>query len=271
MAIIALHDSDERLKTKWQAMDITDKIKDLSILEDTATRANKKGYGIFWVVNDFEGARKKENLTKINYWYCDIDGGDKKSQMEKIDGLQLPPTFIVETKNGYHCYWAVKGEASIDNFEAIEIAIVERLGGDIHCKDVLRMLRCPGYYHMKDPENPFFCDIVWDAGSNQSYTEEQMINYFLRNKRNNDKIIKFKPDIKCDKNDFLDKNKWERIFKISSLYKGCRNSKLAQYTFWMRDEGLTSSEIEYVINGINDSMSDPLSKSEVASILRGKI
>ena len=68
--------------------------------------------------------------------------------------------YVVETKKGYHCYWGVKGSATLENFTMIEEKLIELLKGDKHCKDPLRLLRCPGYYHMKYPVHPFLCQIV---------------------------------------------------------------------------------------------------------------
>lgn len=269
MAIFALHDYDEELKKKG-AIDITKHIHNLKRLEDDATRGNRKGYGIFWVLNDFEGARKKENLKKINYWFCDIDNGSKEEQLKRIKALLIQPSFVVETKNGYHCYWAVKGSASIENFERIEEALIRLLDGDVHCKDPLRLLRCPGYYHMKQPAHPFLVDFVEGLGSNKEYTEKQMLDAFCY-KKDDTKPLPIPKIYISNKSDFLDENKWEKIFKISDIYKGNRNGTLTRYTFWLKDEGFSASEIRYVIEGINNKLIDPLPKRELEQLLRSKL
>lgn len=267
MAIFALHDSDDRLKAKG-AIDITKYVHDLSRVEDDAGRGNKKGYGIFWVINDFKGARKKENLTKINFWYCDIDEGSKEEQIKRINNLLIQPSFLVETKNGFHCYWGVKGDASLENFEKIEGKLIELLNGDRHCKDPLRLLRCPGYYHMKNPKEPFLCDIVPGLGSERAYTEAQMLDWLCYKKE----TPKTKhPQWDGSNSDFLDENNWERIFKISEIYKGNRNGTLARYTFWLKDIGLSSFEIDYIIRGINSKLIEPLPAREIDQLLRSKL
>jgi hypothetical protein len=267
MAIFALHDSDDRLKAKG-AIDITKYIHDLTQKEDVATRGNKKGYGIFWVVNDFEGARKKENLTKINFWYCDIDEGSKAEQLERLKKLLIQPSFIIETKNGFHCYWGVKGEATLENFEKIEERLIELLHGDRHCKDPLRLLRCPSYYHMKNPKEPFMCNIVDGFGSDRNYTEAQMLDW-LCYKKETPKETKKRPQL--SDSEFLDENNWERIFKISEIYKGNRNGMLTRYTFWLKDVGLSSFEIDYIIRGLNDKLIEPLPEREINQLLRSKL
>lgn len=269
MSIWALHDFDEKLKGKG-AINITKQIHDLTRLEDDATRGNRKGYGIFWVVNEMKnefGARKVENLKKINYWYCDIDDGTKEEQKKRIEELLIPPSFVVETKKGYHCYWGVKGSATLENFTKIEEKLIELLNGDKHCKDPLRLLRCPGYYHMKHPAHPFLCQIVEGFGSDKEYTESQMLNWLCREKDVKQKLPKYKGS----KSDFLNEDRWEKIFKISDIVKGTRNGTLTQYTYWMKDVGFNSSEIRYIIEGINNKLIEPLPKRELEQLLRSKI
>lgn len=296
MAVFALHDYDDKLKAKG-AIDITKYIHDLKRMDDVAERGNKKGYGIFWVVNDFEGARKKENLKKINFWYCDIDGGDKVVQMKKINKLRIPPSFVIETKNGYHCYWGVEGEATLENFEKIEIAICEMLDGDIHCKDVLRLLRCPGYYHMKNPKEPFMVHIVDGVGTDKAYTEKMMMSYFVREQEEQKKNIKH-IERTTENVNFMDEGKWDDLFGLSTgipktykngsiiydkngkvVYKkslsligtGNRNSNLARIALWLRDEHLPNQDIAYIVRTINSKYVTPsLSDREVTQILRTK-
>ena len=268
VAIFALHDFNEKLKSKG-AIDITKRYFNPELYEDDAARGNRKGYGIFWVVNDFEGARKKENLKKINYWFCDIDDGTKEEQRKRIEDLLIPPTFVIETKNGYHCYWGVSGTATLDNFEKIEQGLITLLNGDKHCKDPLRLLRCPMYYHMKNPAKPFLVDYVQELGSDKEYTELQMLNWLCRDTKK--ELPKIENKYKGSKSDFLDENKWERIFKMSDIYKGNRNGTFTRYTFWLKDEGLTAQEIEYVIRGLNSKILEPLPERELYQLLRTKL
>lgn len=251
--------------------DYNNEMKSFGAIElglDALENYNREGFGIYWTLNEFDGARKKENLTKITHWFCDIDGGNKAEQMDRINQLLMPPSFIIETKNGYHCYWAVEGKATIENFERIERGIAEKLKADIHAIDVLRLLRVPGFMHQKNPQEPFEVTLLDYAGSDRFYTEAQMLAYFAKEAD----VIPFKkPSFIRDRSVFLDENNWSRLFKTDQLYKGCRNSKLAQFTFWLKDEGLNAEEIRYVINGVNSRMVTPLSQREVDSILRGKI
>jgi len=64
---------------------------------------NKQGYEAYFTVQGFEGAidAKKEHCTSINAFFVDIDGRKDPAEIEQIK-QRLLPSFILETKNGYH-------------------------------------------------------------------------------------------------------------------------------------------------------------------------
>lgn len=123
---------------------------------------NVIGYESYFTVNGFEGApnAKLENCTSLNAFFVDIDGRKEESELEEIK-KKLDPTFILETKNGYHIYWLLdepilKSEVSeeewkksIKKWERVEQAIVLDLKADQAVKDVPRILRIPDTYYWK--------------------------------------------------------------------------------------------------------------------------
>lgn len=253
MRIYCIHDSDPELKRKG-AFEVT---------SQQAKELNKQGYGVFWTPNDFNGARKAENLVKINYWLADIDDGSKEEQLERINNLPLKPSVIVETKKGYHCYWKAEN-STIEFYRDIELGLIDRLKADKACKDVCRLLRMPNYYHQKDIHNPYLVKIF--SKNDISYTESKMLFAYELPKPVYKKI-----EYKGDKQDFLDENNWEKIFRISSFMSDGRNNSLTRVCFWLRDEGFDRATIENTIYRINQKLTKPLDLWEVKSILRGKL
>lgn len=246
-----LHDSDPELKKRGA----------FEVNENELEEYNNLGYGCFWTLNDFEGRRKAQNITKINFWIADIDDGTKEEQMERINSLVLKPSMIVESKKGYHCYWEAEN-ATLENYTEITKGIIQKLKADPHCKDPVRLLRMPYYYHVKDMENPYLIEVVYENG--KKYTEEKML-YAYQLPKPKLKPIKYDGD----KKDFLDENKWEKIFKISQIGEGCRNSMLARYVFWLKDLGF-NNEISYIINGLNRKLYKPLEQWEIDIMLKTK-
>lgn len=246
----ALHDNDEKLRKKGA----------FEIKENEQQSYNEKGYGIFMTFNSFEGERrKKENVTKICFWACDIDEGSKDEQLQRINALTIKPNIIVESKNGFHCYWKAKN-GSKENYEKIEKGIIKKLNGDRHCKDPLRLLRVPFMYHNKDKDNPYMVTIK--KAEKKSFDELQMLYYFgeKEEKRKQQKSNDLKD---CDLKDY------EKIFKIRNINKGERNS----YLFWvlnrLKDNNLSNGEIRQIIEHLNSCLVDRLSDLEIQQLLRG--
>lgn len=123
---------------------------------------NKNGYEAYFTVNGFKGApdAKKENCTSINSFFIDIDGRKDASELEEIK-KRLMPTFILETKNGYHIYWVLDEaiykedmeheawDAVVARWERIEQSIVNILKADPVVKDLTRIMRIPDTYYWK--------------------------------------------------------------------------------------------------------------------------
>lgn len=141
-----------------------------------AKRWNEQGHGVFWTVNSFDGARRRENLTKINAWAIDIDDGTKVEQRARLLKSPLVPSLIVETKRGFQAYWIAK-QAKPEHWNAIVLErLVPAFGADKNARDLCRILRVPGFLHLKDPQDPFLVTVVWkhDVG----YTERQVAESF---------------------------------------------------------------------------------------------
>lgn len=150
----------------------------IPVSRDDASRWNtpELGFGIFATVNSFDGPRRKEHLRKINAWAVDMDDGTKDAMRAKLHRSPLIPSMIVETKRGYQAYWRA-ADGKPEHWNAI---VLERLvpffGADKNARDLCRILRVPGYLHLKDPSSPFRVRTVyrWDV----SYTERELAEAF---------------------------------------------------------------------------------------------
>jgi hypothetical protein len=200
--LYALHDSNQYVKSAVGSTPVT---------EEEAVALNADGWGIFWVVNEFKGRRLIRNLTRIRYWFCEIDGGTKDEQYAKLSCLtDATPTMVVESKNGYHVYWKVRGEATVENWKRIvRWGIVPALGADPKATDPLRLLRAPNHMHMKDIEAPFAVRRVWT--SDYSYTEEEMLRLFPSRKPETTQRMNLKRKPSATSSNF-----WERVAALDN-------------------------------------------------------
>ena len=134
---------------------------------------NQQGYGIGFYPNTLEGGRSNDSVKAIRAWYIDIDYESAKPAWE--DFLQISPlipSFIVETKNGYHIYWLARNERPGELYVRQQEALIAFFGADEKCKNMARLLRVPGYLHQKDASEPFRIGIVFE--SEAIYTWKQM-------------------------------------------------------------------------------------------------
>lgn len=101
-------------------------------------------------MNEFDGQRSKENLKRIRGVHADMDGASP----ETLDAIRkmLLPTLEVESSGpaNLHFYWLLEEGEDLDqeSAEAIHRQLVT-LGADKAAIDVSRLLRLPGFRHMK--------------------------------------------------------------------------------------------------------------------------
>lgn len=144
------------------------------VTEEQAHKLNQEGYGIHAEVNEFEGRRRKTNVKKINYWFVEIDYDGKKLPVDDLIKMFLIPSRIVETKNGYHLYFKAKDAGlDLERYRTIQIRLREVYAGDENATDVTRTLRAPGYYHLKDPHDPFMVREI--LSTDAEYKEATML------------------------------------------------------------------------------------------------
>ena len=102
---------------------------------------NDEGAAIYIAVNEFDGQRKIDH---------DLDGASEE-QLEELREI-LPPTIAVQSSSAekQHWYWLLtEGEIlDADSAKAINQTLVG-LGADPAAVDVARLLRLPGFRHMK--------------------------------------------------------------------------------------------------------------------------
>lgn len=138
---------------------------------------NKKGAGVFFSINSMNPwERDKINVTHVNAWACEVDNLSKKDQIKLISVAPLAPSLIIESHKSFHMYRFAK-DWTIENWTKVCRWLRNFFWGDpAIASDISRVLRVPGYYHMKDSEHPFMCDIT--DGNWEYYTEEEMLKAY---------------------------------------------------------------------------------------------
>lgn len=139
---------------------------------------NNQGYGIFWCRNmntDQEHPGKREKIkvkdTDITCYFIDMDDGTKNEMWKRIIESPIIPSMVIETFRGFHVYWYTD-QVTLETFEDIQKRLIDYYGSDPKCKDVVRVLRVPGFKQWKHQE-PFVVELIWDD-ERLVYTDKQM-------------------------------------------------------------------------------------------------
>ncbi|QHP72180.1 hypothetical protein EI171_35690 [Bradyrhizobium sp. LCT2] len=123
---------------------------------------DRPGRGLFFCVGTLEGGakRNKENIVETIGLHADIDFKNvegitgREEVVRKLATLMYPPTVIVFSGGGLHCYWLFKEALPTQgNIERIETAlrrIAEIVAGDLAVCEVARVLRLPTSHNTKD-------------------------------------------------------------------------------------------------------------------------
>jgi hypothetical protein len=114
-------------------------------------RINEQGAGIFSTVNRCIGQRSNDNVTKIRAIHADVDSA--KDQQRRVLTELLPPSIIVTSSepSKLHLYWQLD-EAAAKEKDAVGLLnriLARDYGADKAATDIARILRPPGFKHMK--------------------------------------------------------------------------------------------------------------------------
>ena len=111
---------------------------------------NEAGAAIYVTVNQCDGHRSKDTISRIRGVHADFDKVSPDILAEVR--LRLKPTIEVQSSvpGNSHFYWLLEEGEELDpeTAEAINRYLVE-LGADKGAVDVSRLLRLPGFRHMK--------------------------------------------------------------------------------------------------------------------------
>lgn len=106
--------------------------------------------------------RKAKNIRRVRAVFADLDG----SPLEPVLAYPLKPHLVYETSpRRYHAYWFVDGIKLVE-FEKVQNALINLFNSDKVVKDLPRVMRVPGFLHMKD--KPYLSRL---------YQQNEMPNY----------------------------------------------------------------------------------------------
>ena len=129
---------------------------------DYLARLNNKGAGIFVMVNQGDGIRHSQaktcrtsgNIIRVRAFFVDLDG----APLEPVLKFKVTPSMVVQTSpERYHAYWLINN-CPLDQFKVHQKALALQLNGDPVVCDLPRVVRLPGFYHMK--REPYLVNLI---------------------------------------------------------------------------------------------------------------
>ena len=128
----------------------TQTLEQVELLLPNLEDLNQQGAAIYIAVNEFDGQRKLDNLVRVRGVHADLDNATE-AQLLRMRNM-LEPSIVVQSSssNKQHWYWLLSDgeELAQDVAKAINQGFVP-LGADKAAVDVSRLLRLPGFDHMK--------------------------------------------------------------------------------------------------------------------------
>ena len=141
----------------------------------------------------------KGAVASVPALWVDIDAkhhGDSKDEalaaLQRLDA-SLRPSIVVDSGNGYHAYWLLEEPVELEDptsgdpevggedpsyVEGLNLGLAHHVGGD-HVQDVTRIMRMPGTWNLKDPDNPRYCALV-EFEPDRRYPLEAFAHLFVQ-------------------------------------------------------------------------------------------
>ncbi len=218
------HDLTEIDKKPWHYHD------DFSSCLEKLINVNNpvKARGIFFCVNELDKFKDKDKKRTNKMWvrsraiWCEDDNVRSDDPNDFRTDWPIVPNLVVNTSPGkFHYYWITSTNDS-DSWASVQGTMVQKYGSDNAAKDLARVLRLPGFFHLKDTEKPHFINYV--ELRKEPYKWEEILKAFPpEDFSNTSKVI----------NKDIEKAKRNRIF--------IRDNKVLEV---LSDRGLIKDQIE---------------------------
>jgi hypothetical protein len=210
---------------------------------------NKKGNGIFFMVNEGDGqGRSGSNVTGVRALFVDLDG----APLEPVRDAAIEPNAIIESSpKRYQAYWLVR-ECQPEDFKALQVAMAAKFSGDASVNDLPRVMRVPGFYHCKGTPFRVRTETLEMGMPRDQY---DLINGLNLN------VAEARTTVEAPL-PALDS------MKPKSIPPGQRHEMLKRYAYKFATENRSPEEIAMLLDGINHRYcSEPKPDNEVADIV----
>ena len=164
-------------RKKISSMNHTDNLTTVAIANDS------QGADAYFYVN---GGRKQYAISRVRACFVDMDAGrddkgsyfkpsivmqKKKEFLAKINSFPVKPSWVVDTRNGYQCYWILDHNANSPHktyWNGIQKKLVNYFEGDARAIKINQIYRIPYTWWRKgwEGKQPYFTSILSGSTGN---------------------------------------------------------------------------------------------------------
>lgn len=149
---------------------------------DKLIDAQKKGSGVYLTINDTDGrGRSLKNIVNYTCLFIDSD----RSGLPDIEKFPIKPQMILQregSSSNWHCYYIIKHNSfTPEQWKVVMIRLALYFGTDLAVCEPARVMRCPGFKHLKNFNEPKSYKIIYDAISKDGIydIEENTFDNFI--------------------------------------------------------------------------------------------
>ena len=162
-------------------------------LDDALTANVEKNSDVYFYIN---GGRKMYAINEFTCCFCDMDAGrdnegkyfkpsivmqKKKQFLDKINNFPVAPSWVVDTRNGYQCYWIFDDHSrklvgkNKTYWNGLQKKLVNYFGGDPRAIKANQIYRVPYTWWRKcwEKKAPYFTSIL-PGSTGQKIQVEQL-------------------------------------------------------------------------------------------------
>ena len=173
-------------RKKISSMNHTDNLTTVAIANDS------QGADAYFYVN---GGRKQYAISRVRACFVDMDAGrddqgsyfkpsivmqKKKEFLNKINNFPVKPSWVVDTRNGYQCYWILSPNNTNPAYpnktywNGIQKKLVNHFGGDARAIKINQIYRIPYTWWRKgwEGKQSYFTSILSGSTGNPVNIEQ---------------------------------------------------------------------------------------------------
>jgi len=123
-------------------------------------QAQTKGCGVYVTINETDGSgRTSKNIVSARA--CFIDGDNQDLPDNGSWGI-YPHIIVARNARYWHAYWLIEESTDFETWQRLQYSLALYYGVKDRLHDLPRVMRAPGFNHLKNPQSPEEYKIIYN-------------------------------------------------------------------------------------------------------------